>query len=73
MNILIAPDSFKESLSANKVARSIANGINKINPNHNIEEIPISDGGEGSIDFLKKTVLERLLNMRLKTPLGIKF
>lgn len=73
MNILIAPDSFKESLSANKVARSIANGINKINSNHNIEEIPISDGGEGSIDFLKKTVLERLLNMRLKTPLGIKF
>ena len=54
MNILIAPDSFKESLNANKVARSIADGINKINPNHNIEEIPISDGGEGSIDFLKK-------------------
>ena len=39
--------------------------INKINPNHNIEKIPISDGGEGSIDFLKKTALERLLNMRL--------
>ena len=65
MNILIAPDSFKESLNANKVARSIADGINKINPNHNIEEIPISDGGEGSIDFLKKTALVRLLNMRL--------
>ena len=32
MNILIAPDSFKECLTANKVARSIAHGINKINP-----------------------------------------
>ena len=54
MKILIAPDSFKECLSANKVARSIAIGIKKINPNHNIEEIPISDGGEGAIEFLKK-------------------
>ena len=54
MNILIAPDSFKECLPASKVANSIANGINKINPNHNIEKIPISDGGEGSIEFLKK-------------------
>ena len=42
MNILIAPDSFKECLPASKVANSIANGINKINPNHNIEKIPIS-------------------------------
>ena len=54
MNILIAPDSFKECLPASKVANSIADGINKINPNHNIEKIPISDGGEGSIEFLKK-------------------
>ncbi len=54
MKILIAPDSFKECLSAKKVAKSIAIGIKKINPNHNIEEIPISDGGEGSIEFLKK-------------------
>ena len=61
MNILIAPDSFKESLTANKVARSIAHGINKINPNHNIEEIPISDGGEGSIEFLKKKEIQALL------------
>ena len=73
MNILIAPDSFKECLTANKVARSIAHGIKKINPNHNIEEIPISDGGEGSIEFLKKTAMARLLNIKLKTLLEIKF
>ena len=73
MNILIAPDSFKECLPASKVASSIADGINKINPNHNIEKIPISDGGEGSIEFLKKTAMVRLLNMKLKMLLGIKF
>ena len=72
MNILIAPDSFKESLNANKVARSIANGINKINPNHNIEEIPISDGGEGSIDFLKKNCAGKAVKHETVNAIGNK-
>ena len=72
MNILIAPDSFKESLNANKVARSIADGINKINPNHNIEEIPISDGGEGSIDFLKKNCVGKAVKHETENAIGNK-
>ncbi len=72
MNILIAPDSFKECLNANKVARSIAKGINKINPNHNIEEIPISDGGEGSIDFLKKNCDGKAVKHETENAIGNK-
>ena len=72
MNILIAPDSFKECLTANKVARSIANGINKINPNHNIEEIPISDGGEGSIEFLKKNCDGKAVEHETENAIGNK-
>ena len=72
MNILIAPDSFKECLNANKVARSIARGINKINPNHNIKEIPISDGGEGSIDFLKKNCDGKAVKHETENAVGNK-
>ena len=54
MNIVIAPDSFKECLSAQEVAANIAVGVRKVLPAATIHEIPISDGGEG--------VLETLLN-----------
>ena len=70
MNILIAPDSFKECLPASKVANSIANGINKINPNHNIEKIPISDGGEGSIEFLKKNCDGEAVEHKTENSIG---
>lgn len=72
MRILIAPDSFKECLSANKVARSIATGIKKINPNHNIEEIPISDGGEGAIEFLKKNCDGKAVEHETENAIGNK-
>ena len=72
MNILIAPDSFKECLTANKVAKSIEKGINKINPNHNIEKIPISDGGEGSIDFLKKNCDGKAIKHETENAIGNK-
>ena len=70
MNILIAPDSFKECLPASKVANSIADGINKINPNHNIEKIPISDGGEGSIEFLKKNCDGEAVEHKTENAIG---
>ena len=72
MKILIAPDSFKECLSANKVARSIAIGIKKINPNHSIEEVPISDGGEGSIEFLKKNCDGKAVEHETENAIGNK-
>ena len=52
MNILIAPDSFKECLSAREVASNIAKGIRKITPQAAIHEIPISDGGEGVLEAI---------------------
>lgn len=54
MKIVIAPDSFKECLSAQEVAANIAVGIRKVAPNAEIFEIPISDGGEGVLEALLK-------------------
>ncbi|MEA3503618.1 MAG: glycerate kinase [Bacteroidota bacterium] len=63
MNIIIAPDSFKECLSAQKVAENIAIGIKKTLPQSQIAIMPMADGGEGTVEALivatqgtKKTV-----------------
>ena len=54
MHILIAPDSFKGSLSATEVANTIASVIQKKIPGAQITAIPFSDGGEGALDFLQQ-------------------
>ena len=53
-HILIAPDSFKESLNAFEVARLLKTGIEKSLPEAIIETIPVSDGGEGFLKVLTK-------------------
>ena len=49
MKIVIAPDSFKESLSAPEVAQAIARGIKHAAPQAHILCIPMADGGEGTV------------------------
>ena len=50
--VLIAPDSFKESLDAIKVAKSIEKGWKKVFPKSKIITCPLSDGGEGFLNAL---------------------
>ncbi|OZI26803.1 glycerate kinase [Bordetella genomosp. 9] len=49
MKIVIAPDSFKESLSAPDAAAAIARGVRAACPQAEIVEIPMADGGEGTV------------------------
>lgn len=49
MKIVIAPDSFKESLTAREVAQSIARGIQMVLADAHISCIPMADGGEGTL------------------------
>jgi glycerate kinase len=69
MKIIIAPDSFKESLSAKIVANNIAMAILKIIPDANLVQIPISDGGEGLLEALISPLGGRLISVRVKDPL----
>ena len=52
MHILIAPDSFKESLSALDAAKAIQRGLKKALPNATFDLMPIGDGGEGTLETL---------------------
>ena len=69
MNILIAPDSFKECLTAKEVAKSIAKGVKIALPNADIVQIPLSDGGEGLLDALVQPMQGKLISLDVKDPL----
>ena len=53
MQLLVVPDSFKESLSAKEVADAIARGIHSVDPEITVKQLPFSDGGEGALDLLQ--------------------
>lgn len=50
MKIVIAPDSFKDSLSAAGVAQAIAGGCAQVWPDAHVLQCPMADGGEGTVD-----------------------
>ena len=49
---VLAPDSFKESMSAKVACNAMERGIRKVFPNAEIIHVPMADGGEGTIDAL---------------------
>lgn len=69
MKILIAPDSFKESLSAEEVAESIEQGILKCMPDAECTKIPMADGGEGTVCAILKATGGRKIPVNVKDPL----
>lgn len=69
IKIVVAPDSFKECLSAREVAKSISKGIQKVFPEAEIVQIPVSDGGEGLLDALVDPTNGDLISIKVKDPL----
>jgi len=53
MSILVAPDSFKGSLTSRQAAAAIAAGIRSVMPDVNIICMPLADGGEGTLHVLQ--------------------
>lgn len=69
MRIVIAPDSFKGSLTAAEVAVSIEKGIKKVFKNAEIIKIPMADGGEGTVQSLVDFTNGKIVNLKVKGPL----
>ena len=49
---VLAPDSFKESMTAKEVCEAMEKGILKADPTAEIVKVPMADGGEGTVDSL---------------------
>lgn len=67
---ICAPDSFKGSLSAPAAAAAMAAGIRAGCPDAEIDECPIADGGEGTVEALVRATGGELRSSRVSDPLG---
>ena len=70
MKIVIAPDSFKESLSAPQVAEAIAAGWRQVFADAEILLRPMADGGEGTVDAVLAASGGERRELRVRGPLG---
>lgn len=70
MRILVAPDSFKGSLSAVVAAGAISAGVRRVWSEAIIEEVPLADGGEGTVDALIAATGGSRRRLTVRDPLG---
>lgn len=70
MNIVIAVDSFKGSLSSLEAGNSIREGIHKVMPDAQVSVHPLADGGEGTVEALTLGMHGRMEKVVVSDPLG---
>ena len=70
MKIVIAPDSYKESLSALEVAAAIEAGFSEIFPDAEYVKIPVADGGEGTVEAMVAATQGSIVRLTVTGPLG---
>ena len=69
MNILICPDKFKGSLSAQQVAEALATGILNKRKKSSIQCIPLADGGEGTLEVVQQMHGGEWISVQVNDPL----
>ena len=70
--VIVAPDSFNESLKASQVAKQISAGVKALYPAAEIVQVPLSDGGEGMTEALIAAAGGRFIDVPVTGPLGDK-
>ncbi|MFJ7796206.1 glycerate kinase [Pseudomonas sp. NPDC096950] len=71
MKVVIAPDSFKDSLSAQGVADAVALGLAEVWPNAQLVKCPMADGGEGTVESILAACEGELRRTQVRGPLGV--
>ncbi len=72
MKIIVAPDSFKGSISAAQAADAMEKGILKVYPDAEVVKLPVADGGEGTVDALVSGMGGVMRRVCVTDPLGNK-
>lgn len=69
---VVAPDSFKESMTAKEVCNAMERGIKQANPAAEVIKVPMADGGEGTVDSLVDATNGQRVTVEVTGPLGNK-
>jgi glycerate 2-kinase len=69
VHVLVAPDKFKGTLTASEVAARVAAGIAAVAPGVPVREVPVADGGDGTVDAALAAGFTRM-PVRAQGPVG---
>lgn len=70
LTIVLAPDSFKESMTAKEACEAMERGIKKVNSNIKCIHVPMADGGEGTMQSLVDATGGNIYSLKVVGPLG---
>ncbi|MBN1515433.1 glycerate kinase [Candidatus Sumerlaeota bacterium] len=70
MKIVLAPNAFKESLTAGETARAMAQGVHRAMPDAQTVLCPMADGGDGSAEAMLAACVGRWIRRKVQGPLG---
>ena len=70
MKVVVAPDSFKESMAAAEAAAAMARGVRRVVPDAEVVEVPMSDGGEGFTEAVAASLGARIRHVETIDALG---
>jgi len=70
VKVVLAPDSFKGSISARDLCAALREGVLEVFPDAEVTELPLADGGEGTVEALVHATGGRLVERVVRDPLG---
>ncbi|HWE60443.1 MAG TPA: glycerate kinase, partial [Chloroflexota bacterium] len=70
MKLIVAPDSFKGSLTAVQAAAAMAAGVTRARADATVLQIPLADGGEGTVDALVRALGGTRVTVKVQDPIG---
>ncbi len=72
LKFITASDSFKESLSAKAACQAMAEGIKRVFPDAEVVQVPMADGGEGTVDAILSCIPGEKVEKEVTGPDGRK-
>ena len=70
MKIVLAPDSFKESMTATEAVAAMRRGVHAVMPDAECVDVPMADGGEGTVDAVVDALHGQHVEVEVSDPLG---
>ncbi|MGV0742136.1 glycerate kinase [Mycolicibacterium sp. XJ870] len=70
MKIVLAPDSFKESMTASQAVAAMRDGVRSVLPDAECVGVPMADGGEGAVDAVVDALDGERITVEVADPLG---
>src|SRR5437588_6992608 len=70
MKVVVAPNAFKGTLTASQAAAAIARGVREVWPEAEVLEVPVADGGDGTVDAVLAANRGEYRTVEVVGPLG---